>query len=91
LIPNYFATESVGSMMVRCPQGQIEEDGGGQRRRGNDGEALSAEDCDWAGRCEDLKNHDKTCSYKIITCELEVHLTLAPKIPLITIVKYYRT
>jgi hypothetical protein len=31
LIPNYFATESVGSMMVRCPQGQIEEDGSGQR------------------------------------------------------------
>jgi hypothetical protein len=58
-------------MMVRCPQGQIEEDGGGQRRRSNKGEALPAESCDWTGRCEDLKNHDKMCSYKIITCKLE--------------------
>lgn len=68
-IPNFYARESIDSMQVRCPEGH--DDDRSKRTRGDDGEAIPAETCDWTGRCDDFKKHEDVCSFKVIKCGLE--------------------
>eukprot|EP00956_Cyclotella_meneghiniana_P025027 scaffold51375_cov37-Cyclotella_meneghiniana.AAC.1 len=70
LIPNFIVREAIGSMEVKCPNGGDESN---KRARGNDGEAVpvSADGCDWTGKCYELQNHEKVCGFKIIRCSID--------------------
>lgn len=71
--PCYFARDSIGSMQVKCPHGSDEEgtDESNKRRKGDNGEAVPEECCNWVGRCEDFKNHDDLCQLKVISCSID--------------------
>eukprot|EP00956_Cyclotella_meneghiniana_P018429 scaffold30656_cov62-Cyclotella_meneghiniana.AAC.5 len=68
--PNFIVREAIGSMEVKCPnRGDVSN----KRARGNDGEAVpvSADGCNWKGKCEELENHEKVCDFEIIRCSID--------------------
>lgn len=68
--PNFYARESIGSMQVKCPNGEDNDDRS-KRRRGDTGNVVPAETCEWTGSCDDLEKHDSTCQFKVVRCELD--------------------
>ena len=51
--------------MMSCPHGA--NDHGNE----NDyGDAESTESCDWIGKCEQLKHHERECRYVLIQCTM---------------------
>jgi hypothetical protein len=71
-VPNFVATELIGSMTVRCPNGKS-DDKSYKQMRGGDGVAIPADNevCTRTGQCTDLQMHDETCEFKVITWNLE--------------------
>ena len=69
-VPSYIVRELIGSMQVKCANGDEETN---KRTRGNDGEPVTSvpNTCSWSGQCIDLKAHDDECQFKMITCSLE--------------------
>lgn len=66
--PNYFARDAIWLMQVKCPN-QHEVDGSNKRAKGNEGKALAAlGGCGWVGKREDLQDHEKVCSFKLVIC-----------------------
>ena len=71
--PNFHARESIESMDVICPNGNSDQGTvqPNSRRRGNDGEIVQEEKCDWDGPLKDLEKHEESCSFKIISCAVD--------------------
>jgi hypothetical protein len=67
IVPNFTTREMIGSMMVNCLHGND----GSKRAKGNDKRTRSkSTGCGWTGKCDDLKEHDDVCEFKIVGCEL---------------------
>ena len=71
--PNFHARESIESMDVICPNGNSDQGTvqANSRRRGNDGEIVQDERCNWKGHLKDLENHEESCTFKIIPCAVD--------------------
>ena len=68
--PNFYARESIELLDVHCSHGK-NDDGSihaNSRRRGNDGEIILDDRCNWIGPLKDLKNHEDACAFKVILC-----------------------
>ena len=71
--PCFHARESIESMNVICPNGNSDQGTvqANSRRRGNDGEIVQDERCNWKGHLKDLENHEESCAFKIISCAVD--------------------
>ena len=70
--PCYFARETIGLMKVKCPHDE-KDDGEeeNKRRRGENGDIIPKEVCNWIGDCKDLTKHEDVCEFKTITCVVD--------------------
>lgn len=69
--PNYYARESIGELEIKCLNGHSVADEARKRRRVSAGKGVSAECCQWTGKCEDRKSYELVCEFKIVFCELD--------------------
>jgi hypothetical protein len=59
-------------MEVKCPHGGIDVDAESNKRaRGNDGDAVAQDGCNWTGTCHELNKHEEECELTVITCCLD--------------------
>ena len=68
--PNFSTRDSIDLLDVCCSHGNS-ADGtvqANRRRRGNDGEIIIDDRCNWMGPLKDLKNHEDDCIFKLISC-----------------------
>ena len=68
--PNFPTREIIEALDVHCSHGKSHEETvqANRRRRGNDGEIILVDKCNWMGPLKDLKNHEDSCIFKIVSC-----------------------
>jgi hypothetical protein len=70
-VPSFIVRDVIGLMDIKCPNhnGDIQRN---KRTKSNDGQAVATSDgCKWLGKCEDLQEHEKVCSFEMLTFPIE--------------------
>ena len=74
-IPNFTLRDLIGSLGVKCMNGEGDgfDNPSNKRGRGENGESIVAGGgrCNWTGRCNDLQNHQNVCNLQVIACSIE--------------------
>jgi hypothetical protein len=59
-------------MEVKCPHGGDDVNAESNKRaRGNDGDAVAQDGCNWTGKCHELNKYNEKCELTVITCCLD--------------------
>ena len=69
--PNFPLRDFIETLNVHCSHGNSDEGQANRRRRGNDGEIIIDDRCNWIGPLKDSKTHENACAFKIISCPRE--------------------